>query len=120
MPGFTEELRIGAASTTVFDVLADARNEVQWNEGVSHAALVTDEPIRQGSDFIVCPDAKLPGGAAPQWVHEVYGFLVAAFTFAIVFGAFAANVLYGAMQAVPRAQVETAEALAFPEDATRK
>jgi polar amino acid transport system permease protein len=27
-----------------------------------------------------------------------------------VFGAFAANVLYGAMQAVPRAQLETAEA----------
>ena len=53
MPGFTEELRIGAASTTVFNVLADARNEVQWNEGVSHAALVTDEPIRQGSQFVV-------------------------------------------------------------------
>ena len=32
------------------------------------------------------------------------------FTFAIVFGAFAANVLYGAMRAVPRAQMETAEA----------
>jgi len=31
-------------------------------------------------------------------------------TFALVFGAFAANVLYGAMQAVPRAQLETAEA----------
>ena len=30
--------------------------------------------------------------------------------FSIVFGAFAANVLYGAMQAVPRAQLETAEA----------
>ena len=28
----------------------------------------------------------------------------------MVFGAFAANVLYGAMQAVPRAQLETAEA----------
>jgi polar amino acid transport system permease protein len=31
-------------------------------------------------------------------------------TFAIVFGAFAANVLFGAMRAVPRAQMETAEA----------
>jgi polar amino acid transport system permease protein len=31
-------------------------------------------------------------------------------TFAIVFGAFAANVLYGGMRAVPRGQIETAEA----------
>ena len=69
-----------------------------------------DQPIRQGSDFIVCAEAKLPLSTAPQWVHETYGFLVAVLTFAIVFGAFAANVLYGAMRAVPRAQVETAEA----------
>ncbi|MFO6464444.1 ABC transporter permease [Jannaschia sp. KMU-145] len=69
-----------------------------------------DEPIRQGTDFIVCQSAKLPLGNAPQWVHEGYGFALAVLTFAIVFGAFAANVLYGAMRAVPRAQVETAEA----------
>ncbi|QFS81979.1 Arginine ABC transporter permease protein ArtQ [Roseivivax sp. THAF40] len=68
------------------------------------------EPIRQGSDFIVCAEAKLPLGTAPQWVHETYSFFVAVLTFAIVFGAFAANVLYGAMRAVPRAQIETAEA----------
>ncbi|MGB3555156.1 MAG: ABC transporter permease subunit [Jannaschia sp.] len=69
-----------------------------------------DEPIRQGSDFLVCAQAKMPLGAAPQWMHETYGFALAVLTFAIVFGAFAANILYGAMQAVPRAQVETAEA----------
>jgi polar amino acid transport system permease protein len=69
-----------------------------------------DEPLRQGADFLVCPEAKLPLGNAPQWVHEGYGFALAVLTFAIVFGAFAANVLYGAMRAVPRAQVETAEA----------
>ncbi|KIN64433.1 Binding-protein-dependent transport systems inner membrane component [Sulfitobacter noctilucicola] len=69
-----------------------------------------DEPLRQGSDFIVCQAAKLPLGNSPQWVHEAYGFSLAVLTFAIVFGAFAANVLFGAMQAVPRAQVETAEA----------
>jgi len=69
-----------------------------------------DMPIRQGNDFIVCPAAKLPLGTAPQWVHETYGFSLAVLTFAIVFGAFAANVLYGAMQAVPRSQIETAEA----------
>lgn len=69
-----------------------------------------DEPIRQGNDFVVCQAAKLPLGNAPQWVHETYGFALAVLTFAIVFGAFAANVLFGAMRAVPRAQLETAEA----------
>jgi polar amino acid transport system permease protein len=69
-----------------------------------------DQPIRQGNDFLVCQAAKLPLGNAPQWVHESYGFALAVLTFAIVFGAFAANVLFGAMNAVPRAQLETAEA----------
>ncbi len=68
-----------------------------------------DEPIRQGNDFVVCQAAKMPLGDAPQWVHESYGFAIAVFTFAIVFGAFAANVLFGAMRAVPKAQLETAE-----------
>ena len=68
------------------------------------------EPIRQGNDFVVCQAAKMPLGDAPQWVHEAYGFGLAVLTFAIVFGAFAANVLFGAMRAVPRAQLETAEA----------
>ncbi|MFW8593439.1 ABC transporter permease [Cribrihabitans neustonicus] len=69
-----------------------------------------DAPVRQGSDFIVCSVAKMPLGTSPQWVHEAYGFALAVLTFAIVFGAFAANVLFGAMRAVPRAQMETAEA----------
>ena len=69
-----------------------------------------DQPIRQGNDFIVCQAAKMPLGNSPQWVHETYGFAIAVVTFAIVFGAFAANVLFGAMRAVPRAQLETAEA----------
>lgn len=68
------------------------------------------EPIRQGLEFRVCPEAKVPLGSSPQWVHQIYGFALAVFTFALVFGAFAANVLYGAMNAVPRAQLETAEA----------
>lgn len=68
------------------------------------------EPVRQGNDFIVCAAAKLPLSTSPQWVHEVYGFFLAVLTFAIVYGAFTANVLYGAMRAVPRAQLETAEA----------
>ncbi|MBD3677309.1 MAG: ABC transporter permease subunit [Rhodobacteraceae bacterium] len=69
-----------------------------------------DQPIRQGNDFVVCDAAKLPLGNSPQWVHETYGFSLAVLTFAIVFGAFAANVLYGAMRAVPHGQLETAEA----------
>ncbi len=69
-----------------------------------------EEPIRQGSDFVVCREAKLPLSTSDQWVHEVYGFSLAVLTFAIVFGAFAANVLYGAMRTVPRGQIETAEA----------
>lgn len=69
-----------------------------------------DQPIRQGADFLVCAQAKLPLSSSPQWMHESYGFMLAVITFAIVFGAFAANVLYGGMRAVPRAQIETAEA----------
>ncbi len=81
-------------------------------EWMRHKLLCPDwsEPIRQGNDFLVCPAAKLPLGSAPEWMHETYGFALAVFTFAIVFGAFAANVLFGAMRAVPRAQLETAEA----------
>ncbi|AWB47743.1 ABC transporter permease [Gemmobacter aquarius] len=67
-------------------------------------------PIRTGLEFKVCPEAKIPPNSAPQIWHQVYGFALAVVTFAIVFGAFAANVLYGAMNAVPRAQLETAEA----------
>ena len=81
-------------------------------EWLRHQVICPDwtEPIRQGNDFVVCAEAKLPLSTAPQWVHETYGFFLAVLTFAIVFGAFAANVLYGAMRAVPRAQMETAEA----------
>ena len=49
--------------------------------------------MRQGGEFRVCPEAKIPLSTADQRWHEWYGFFTAAFTFAIVFGAFAANVL---------------------------
>jgi len=83
----------------------------QGFEWLRHQALCPDwsEPIRQGNDFIVCDAAKLPLSNAPQWIHEVYGFFLAVLTFAIVFGAFAANVLFGAMRAIPRGQLEAAE-----------
>jgi polar amino acid transport system permease protein len=82
----------------------------QGIEWLVHQARCPDwtEPIRQGLEFRVCPEAKVPPGAAPEAVHAAYGFALAVVTFAIVFGAFAANVLAGAMAAVPAAQVETA------------
>lgn len=67
-------------------------------------------PIRQGNEFLVCAAAKLPLSTSPAWVHQLYGIALAVIAFSIVFGAFAANVLRGAMDAVPRAQLETAEA----------
>ncbi|TCP63085.1 amino acid ABC transporter membrane protein 1 (PAAT family) [Rhodovulum bhavnagarense] len=89
-------------------------------EWLRHKAKCPDwnEPVRQGTDFVVCAEAKLPLSSSPQWVHETYGFLLAVLAFAIVFGAFAANVLFGAMRAVPRAQMETAEAYGMSERQT--
>ena len=83
----------------------------QGLEWMLHQARCPDwtDPVRQGLEFRVCPEAKIPSGDAAQVWHRLYGFGLAAFTFSIVFGAFAANVLYGAMQAVPRAQLETGE-----------
>lgn len=72
-------------------------------------------PVRQGNEFVVCQAAKLPLSTAAPWVHQSYGFSLAVIAFAIVFGAFAANVLSGAMNAVPRAQLETAEAYGMSE-----
>jgi len=84
----------------------------QMFEVIRHKVLCSDvtDPIWQGNDFVVCDIAKMPLSSSDQWIHEVYGFSLAVITFAIVFGAFAANVLFGAMHAVPRAQIETAEA----------
>ena len=86
-------------------------------EWIKHQIVCPDwsEPIRQGANFIVCPEAKIPLGSSAQAWHEAYNFTLAVVTFAIVFGAFAANVLFGAMQAVPRAQMETAEAYGMSE-----
>ena len=57
-------------------------------EWMRHKALCRDwsEPIRQGNDFVVCDAAKLPLSSAAPWVHDLYGFALAVFTFGIVFG----------------------------------
>lgn len=78
-------------------------------------------PVRQGNEFLVCAAAKLPLSSSPEWVHQLYAVFLAILAFSIVFGAFAANVLYGAMNAVPRAQIETAEAYGMsPRQSTRR
>lgn len=84
----------------------------QGIEWVMHQIRCPDwtAPIRQGTQFLVCPAAKVPLGSTPQFWHQVYGFALAVVTFALVFGAFAANLLFGAMRAVPQGQLETAEA----------
>ena len=85
----------------------------QGIEYLRHKALcpeVTDA-IWQGNDFVVCAAAKAPLNTAPQWVHEVYGFVLAVIAVAIVFGAFAANVLDGALRSVPKGQLEAANAI---------
>jgi polar amino acid transport system permease protein len=64
----------------------------------------------QGLEFRVCPEAKVPLAKSSAFWHQAYGFMLAVVTFAIVFGAFVANVIFGGMNAVPRAQLETAEA----------
>ncbi|MFN3274292.1 MAG: ABC transporter permease [Paracoccus sp. (in: a-proteobacteria)] len=94
----------------------------QGLEWLRHQVLCdSDQPVRQGSDFVVCPAAKLPLSNADPWVHDAYGLMMAVIAFSVVFGAFAANVLYGAMQAVPRAQLETAEAYGMsPRQVTRR
>ncbi|SCX96276.1 ABC transporter permease [Paracoccus tibetensis] len=91
-------------------------------EWVRHQVLCdSSQPVRQGNDFVVCAAAKLPLNSAADWVHNAYGLFLAIIAFSVVFGAFAANVLYGAMQAVPRAQLETAEAYGMnPRQVTRR
>ena len=68
-------------------------------------------PVWVGNDFVVCAAAKAPLSTASAFVHDVYGFALAVVAYAIVFGAFAANVIDGALRAVPKGQVEAAEAV---------
>ncbi|MEM6987840.1 MAG: ABC transporter permease subunit, partial [Pseudomonadota bacterium] len=69
------------------------------------------EPIRQGNDFVVCTAAKMPLSSSEAWVHDTYGFILALVAYAVVFGAFAANILFGALGAVPAGQIEAAQAV---------
>lgn len=55
----TEDVHIDCAPAIAFDLMADARNETQWNEGVSRAELTTDEPVGHGSKFVTDHGAPL-------------------------------------------------------------
>ncbi len=82
-------------------------------EYVRHLLLCPDPSaaVYQGNEFIVCAAAKLPLNTAEPWVHSTYSLMLAILGFSIVFGAFAANVIDGALRAVPKAQLETAAAI---------
>ena len=92
----------------------------QLVELIRHKIKCSDvtEPIYQGNDFVVCAAAKMPLGPSPQWMHETWGFTLAVIAFAIVFGAFTANTLHGALAAVPPGQLETARAYGMSERQT--
>ncbi len=92
----------------------------QFVELVRHKVKCPDwaEPIYQGNDFVVCAIAKMPQSSSPQWMHNAWNLSLAITAFAIVFGAFAANIIYGALMAVPKNQLETARAYGMSERQT--
>ncbi len=84
----------------------------QLVELIRHKIKCSDwtDAVYQGNDFVVCTAAKMPLGEAEQWVHHTWNFALAVTAFSIVFGAFAANIIDGALKAVPKNQLETAQA----------
>ena len=68
----------------------------------------TPEQLSNATGWPLCREA--------QWLLSTNEYLLmACLSFGIVYGAFAANVIYGAMQAVPKGQLEAAEAFGFTE-----
>ena len=49
----TDVMHIECSAATAFDLMADARNELHWNSGVSQVDLITDRPVAKGSRFLV-------------------------------------------------------------------
>lgn len=47
-----EELQIDCPRETAFDLMADVRLLTDWNDAASRAAMLSDEPIGQGSRFV--------------------------------------------------------------------
>ena len=65
-----------------------------------------------GINFVGCESSNFIGSPNSTFAYA-YNLGVACLSFGIVFGAFAANVIRGAMDAVPLAQLETAHAFGF-------
>ncbi|MEM1163927.1 MAG: ABC transporter permease subunit [Pseudomonadota bacterium] len=85
----------------------------QGIEYLRHVTLCPEvtEPVWRGNDFVVCDIAKAPLKSAEEWVHDTYGFILAVIAYSIVFGAFAANIIDGALRAVPPGQLEAGRAI---------
>lgn len=94
----------------------------QMIEYVRHRALCPEMtgPVRIGNDFVVCAAAKAPLSSAPAWAHDAYAFALAVVAYAIVFGAFAANVMDGGLRAVPRGQIEAGQAIGMTQGQIRR
>lgn len=79
--------------------------------------------IEQGVEYLIaqsrCTAQELASGTWPpceaaQWFLSTNDYLfMASLSLGLVYGAFAANVIYGAMQAVPKGQLEAAAAYGF-------
>ena len=41
------------SAARAFDLMADPRNELRWNSGVSAVELLTEEPIGEGTEFTI-------------------------------------------------------------------
>lgn len=49
----TEVMHIKCPAAKAFDLMADARNELRWNSGVTKVELKSGEPIGEGTQFVV-------------------------------------------------------------------
>ncbi|HSV39834.1 MAG TPA: SRPBCC family protein [Nocardioidaceae bacterium] len=45
------EVEVARPREQVFDLMADARNETEWNSQVTRSDLITGEPVEDGSEF---------------------------------------------------------------------
>lgn len=80
MVHITGEVLIDAATTTVFDTVADERNEPRYNPRIARVEMLTDEPVRAGSRFVAEPrgmgargrmDLEIVEHERPHRLHNV-------------------------------------------------
>ena len=71
-------------------------------------------PLFSGINFVGCEASNFLGSPNASFAY-LYNLSVACLSFGIIFGAFAAHVIAGALKAVPAAQLETARAYGLRE-----